>query len=147
MTVLTDKVVAKGTNSLDELIFATRYLVQVNFTFDLSVSTDSFKGTTHFCVRKDQIESFCKNLLNLGQIISTRIDDNDSDGFVEFLKTKEGEINIKGQVGGTHDANYLNFEFQTDFKLTGNFSENFAKLLEYVDDTEYEEKYNSLYRK
>lgn len=46
----------------NQLLLRTRYLVQINFTFDLVVTSEKFVGMAHFCVRKDQLEALVKSL-------------------------------------------------------------------------------------
>jgi hypothetical protein len=129
-----DNIIELKTNTKTErLSFATRYLVQINFTFDLTVLSDGFSGTSHFCVRLDQLEKMCVDLTNMKLTLSgtTILDDNDSDGFVEFEIEPNGRLNISGQVGGRHEDNYLNFKFQTDQTSIDNFVLDFKSLLNY----------------
>ncbi|MDB5200484.1 MAG: hypothetical protein JWO92_2447 [Chitinophagaceae bacterium] len=120
------------TNTKSErLTFATRYLVQLNFTFDLTVLSEGFCGTSHFCIRRDEIESFCSKLTNLHSSLSgsARLDDNDSDAFVEFNIESEGQLHVNGQVGGSHEDHYMVFKFQTDQTCIPNFVQDFKSLL------------------
>lgn len=129
-----DDIIELKTNKKSErLSFATRYLVQINFTFDLTVLSDGFSGTSHFCVRRDQLEKMCVDLTNMKLTLSgtTILDDNDSDGFVEFEIESNGRLNVSGQVGGTHEDNYVNFKFQTDQTCIDNFVLDFKSLLNY----------------
>jgi len=112
-----DDIIELKTNSETErLSFATRYLVQINFTFDLTVLSNGFSGTSHFCVRRDQIEKLCSDLTTMKQAMSgnTTLEDNDSDASVNFQMKPHGQIIVFGQVGGSHEENYLKFSFQTD---------------------------------
>ncbi|AKQ45030.1 hypothetical protein TH63_04320 [Rufibacter radiotolerans] len=127
-----DDIIELQTNSQTEkLSFATRYLVQINFTFDLKVRSGDFSGTSHFCVRRDEIESFCKNLLDLYSSLkgSARIEDNDSDGFVEFSIEPNGNLYVNGQVGGTYEEQCMKFKFKTDQTCIPRFVQDFNKLL------------------
>ena len=129
-----DNIIELKTNTKTErLSFATRYLVQINFTFDLTVLSGGFSGTSHFCVRRDQLEKMCVNLTNMKLTLAgtTILDDNDSDGFVEFEIEPNGRLNVNGQIGGTHEENYLNFKFQTDQTCINNFVLDFKSLLNY----------------
>lgn len=66
--IVVDNIIELETNSETErLSFATRYLVQINFTFDLTVSSNGFSGTSHFCVRREQIEKLCSDLTIMDQ--------------------------------------------------------------------------------
>ncbi len=114
-----------------KLSFATRYLVEVNFTFDLTVNSDSFAGTSNFCVRTEEIEVFCKDLIKMYSLLngSAKLGDNDSDGFVAFNIAENGHLEVRGQVGGSHEDHFMKFEFQTDQTCIPEFVDNFEKLL------------------
>lgn len=112
-----DNIIELKTNKETEgLFFATRYLVQINFTFDLTVFSNGFRGTSHFCVRRDQIEKMCSDLTSMKQSISgnTILEDNDSDASVNIQMQQDGQVLVFGQVGGSHEGNYLKFSFRTD---------------------------------
>ena len=120
------------TNSQTErLTFATRYLVQINFTFDLTVISGKFSGTSHFCVRRDEIEKFCEDLtkMHLSLTGSSRLSDNDSDGFIKFSVNEYGHLQVGGQVGGSHEDHFLKFRFQTDQTCIPKFIDDFEKLI------------------
>ncbi|MES2621661.1 MAG: hypothetical protein V4615_12490, partial [Bacteroidota bacterium] len=88
-------------------------------------------GTSHFCVRHDQIETMCVDLTNMHSKLSgkTRMDDNDSDAFVAFEIEANGRLNVMGQVGGTHEEYYLKFNFHTDQTSIPPFVNDFKSLL------------------
>jgi hypothetical protein len=138
----------KSTDLKDELSFSTRYLVQINFTFDLTVKSDTFLGTAHFCVRKDQIKKLCDDLTKMlsSKYGKTIIDDNDSNAFIEFEINDIGRVFINGQVGGSHEENFMKFKFSTDNIKSGKFVDDFRNLLLYIDDEKYEKEYNKKYR-
>ena len=133
MIEIHDIIELKTNTKSERLSFATRYLVQINFTFDLTVLSEGFSGTSHFCVRRDQLEIMCADLTNMHLTLSgsTILDDNDSDGFVEFEIEPSGQLNVSGQVGGTHEDNYVKFKFQTDQTCIDNSVENFKSLLDF----------------
>jgi hypothetical protein len=94
MKEIDDIIELKTNTDTERLSFATRYLVQINFTFDLTVLSDGFSGTAHFCVRREQLEKMCTDLTNMHLKLSgaTKLDDNDSDGFVEFEIEPNGRL-------------------------------------------------------
>ena len=133
-----DNIIELKTNTKSErLSFATRYLVQINFTFDLTVLADNFGGTSHFCVRKDQIEKLCSDLTEMKDRLSgnTILEDNDSDASISFQIERNGEVFVFGQVGGSHEDNYVKFKFQTDQTCIEQLIEDFHKLLKYEEPT------------
>lgn len=64
---------------------------------------------------------------------TTRLNDNDSDGFVEFTFFKYGYLQVCGQVGGSHEDHFVKFEFQTDQTCIPQFVDDFKKLLRNED--------------
>lgn len=131
MKVIKDIVELKTHDSTKQLSFATRYLVQINFTFDLTVNSEGFAGTSHFCVRIDEIETFCNNLTTMHTSLlgSAKLSDNDSDGFVAFTFSEHGHLQVCGQVGGSHEDHFVKFEFRTDQTCIPQFVDDFKKLL------------------
>ena len=133
-----DNIIELKTNRKTErLSFTTRYLVQINFTFDLTVLADSFCGTSHFCVRREQIEKLCADLTEMKARLSgnTKLEDNDSDASVNFQIENLGQVWVFGQVGGSHEDNYVKFKFQTDQTCIEPLIEDFHKLLKYEEPT------------
>jgi hypothetical protein len=136
MKEIDDIIELKTNTETERLSFATRYLVQINFTFDLTVLSDGFSGTSHFCIRRDQLEQMCSDLTNMHLKLfgKTNLEDNDSDGFVEFEIETNGRLNISGQVGGTHEDHFIKFKFQTDQTCVNQLVQDFNSLLKYQYD-------------
>ena len=122
----------KTNTETERLSFAVRCLVQLNFTFDLTVFSNRFCGTSHFCVRRDQLEKMCADLTQMHATLSgtTHLEDNDSDGFVKFEIESNGLLKVMGQVGGTHENHFVKFKFQTDQTVIPFFVQDFKLLLE-----------------
>ncbi len=121
----------KTNTETERLLFAVRYLVQLNFTFDLTVFSNGFSGTSHFCVRRDQLEKMCADLtqMHLTLFGTTYLEDNDSDGFVKFEIESNGQLKVMGQVGGTHENHFVKFTFQTDQTVIPFFVQDINSLL------------------
>ena len=137
MIEIDDIIELKTNRDTERLSFATRYLVQINFTFDLTVLSNGFSGTSHFCVRCDQIEKMCSDLTTMKQAMSgnTTIEDNDSDASVNFQMKPNGQVIVFGQVGGSHEENYLKFNFQADQTCIEPLLTDFHKLLKNEEPT------------
>lgn len=130
--IVLDNIIELKTNSeIERLSFATRYLVQINFTFDLTVSSNGFSGTSHFCVRREQIEKLCSDLTIMDQTMfgNTILEDNDSDATINFQMKPHGKVIVCGQVGGSHEEHCLKFSFQTDHSSIKPLFTDFYKLL------------------
>jgi hypothetical protein len=133
-----DDIIELKTNSQTErLSFATRYLVQINFTFDLTVLSNGFSGTSHFCVGRDQIEKMCSDLTTMKQAMSgnTTLEDNDSDASINFQMNPLGQVIVYGQIGGSHEDNYLKFRFETDQTCLEPLLTDFHRLLKNEEPT------------
>lgn len=120
------------TNSeTEKLLFKARYLVSGYYTFDLSVKSASFGGTSYFCIQRDEIELFCSQLSKIHATLIgfTKITDYDSDSFVSFHIETNGHLLINGQVGGSHEDHFMKFSFQTDQTCLTKFIEDFKALL------------------
>jgi len=132
-----DEIVELKTNTKTKrLSFATRYLVQINFTFDLTILSDGFGGTSHFCVRRDQLEKLCADLIKMRTDLkgSTKLEDNDSDACIELIIEPNGQLIVCGQVGGTHEDHFVKFKFKTDQTCIPPFVQDFKSLLNYKHD-------------
>jgi hypothetical protein len=131
MTEIDDIIELKTYTKTEKLSFKTRYLVQINFTFDLAVFSNGFCGTSHFCVRRDEIEKLCNDLSKISSSLegTTKLEDNDSDAFVKFLIETNGNLIVSGQVGGTHEDHFVKFKFQTDQTCIDSFVQDFKSLL------------------
>lgn len=120
------------TNSKTEsLCFATRYIVQCSFTFDLTITSGKFSGSSHFCVRREEIEKFCIDLtkMHLSLSGSSALYDNDSDGFVNFTINEYGHLIVNGQIGGSDEKHFVNFQFQTDQTCIPKLTDDFEILI------------------
>ena len=126
----------KTNSDTKQLLFATRYLVQINFTFDLTVKSGDFSGRSYFCVRTDQLRELAEELSKMVDKLEgeTKLEDNDSDASVAFKIESNGHLVVSGQVGGTHDDHYMKFEFQTDQTSIPEFISEINQLLNYKDD-------------
>jgi hypothetical protein len=138
MLKLDEYIQLKSKDTFDKLSFRTLYLVQVNFTFSMTFQNDNFSGIASFCVRKDQIVKFCSEF---NEMKDAQLFDNDSDAFIEVVRDYKGLL-VRGQIGGTHEDVYMQYNFLTEPVSMNNFSIQLENLLDYVDDEEYEGQYN-----
>lgn len=127
-----DNVITLKTNTeTEKLSFYSSYLVGIHFTFVLTVRSDTFSGSSSFCVQRQQLDSLCRDLLAMYSSLDgkTRLDDNDSDAFVEFEIESAGWLFVRGQVGGSHEDHMLKFYFKTDQTSLPRFVADFKLLL------------------
>lgn len=97
----------------------------------MTVLSEGFGGTSHFCVRRDEIEIFCSKLSHMYSTRKglARLSDNDSDGFIEVDIESGGRVFLNGQVGGSHDDHFVRFSFRTDQTCIPKFIMDFNNLL------------------
>lgn len=126
-----DIIELKTNSETERLSFATRYLVQINFTFDLTVLSNGFGGTSHFCVRRDQLEKMCADLTKMHSTLfgKTVLEDNDSNAFIELEIESTGKVIVTGQVGGTHEDHFVKFKFHSDQTSLDSLIEDFNSLI------------------
>jgi hypothetical protein len=113
------------------LLFKSKYLVQINFTFDIFVSSEGFCGNSHFCVRRDQIEQLIDQLDDLYSKLSGSaiLEDNDSNSFIGFSIELNGSLKIQGQLGGSYEDHFIKFKFSTDQTCLPTLIQDFRLLL------------------
>ena len=94
----------------------TRHLVQGYFTFVLQVCSGAFQGKSSFCVSQTQLQEFSGYIAKMNQNLSGKavLNDNDSDAFIILESINNGQIIVSGQVGGTHEDQFMKFRFETD---------------------------------
>jgi hypothetical protein len=82
-------------------------------------------------VRREEIEKLCNELGTMYSSLqgSTRLTDNDSDGFIEIKINNSGHVTLSGQVGGTHEEHFVRFSFVTDQTSLPKFIQDFRDLL------------------
>jgi len=66
---------------------------------------------------------------------NTTLEDNDSDASINFQMKPYGQVIIYGQVGGSHEENYLKFSFQIDQTCIDPLLTDFYRLLKTEEPT------------
>jgi len=84
--------------------------------FSVFVKSGKFSGETNFCISacllKEGIDALQKIYQSLNG--SYVLNDYDSDDFISFEMQKHGQLLIRGQIGGSHNPQFLNFEMSED---------------------------------
>jgi hypothetical protein len=111
-----DIVAALETNGATKVLaLAALYLLGINITFRLTASNGAFSGAAPSCVRTDQLSSFVSEVeaLPIAPALA-RLDDNDSDGYIELWRVDElGHVGVRAQVGLSSEDHSV-VSFQTD---------------------------------
>jgi len=91
-----------------------------NLTFAIFIKSYDFSGMHNFCVRKDYLQEKIKELRDMDKSHTgaCRICDGDSDSFIN-IEFERHNLRVNGQIGGTHNDNYMFFSFTADRTLLG----------------------------
>lgn len=119
-----DEIITLDTNSNNErMIFNAKYLVEDYFTILVSVISNDFAGKSDFCFKRMDIASFSEELASMHNTLvgNALIRDSDSDGFIEISIEITGKLKVSGQIGGSHQEQYMRFNFFTDQTALPNF--------------------------
>lgn len=102
------------------------YLVGGYITYEVSISTCGFTGTSNFCIEENKLNE-CINIIDAmietlsGEVI---IDDSESDAYLKFFFENKTSLFVVGQVGGSYEDNVLKFKLMADqtalYGLKGN---------------------------
>lgn len=100
-------------NSFD---FEHLYTVQDYSTFSIKVQSNEFSGISNFCLSKENIKIAVKKLCEMYEKLNgvSEFNDSDSDDFIKFEMEKLGQLSISGQLGGSHNEQYLIFKMISD---------------------------------
>jgi len=103
------------------ITFEYQYMVDEYIVFNKTIVSGEFSGSSTFCLSKDSLKEAILSLDEMNSRLSGtyQINDYDSNDFVLFEFLKHGHVKISGQVGGTHNRQYLVYEFSTDQTLLG----------------------------
>ena len=101
---------------MENIVFEHQYTVEGYITFTVKVMSGDFSGTSNFCIAEillnDAILALTEMYDNLEG--TCQIKDYDSDDFILFELLRHGHIKISGQVGGSHNDQFLKYQFTTD---------------------------------
>jgi len=101
---------------MGSLIFEYEYAIGDYITFTKKVISGMFAGTYGFCLSCDSLKEAVLALSEMYKELkgAYQINDYDSDDYVLFEFAKQGHLKISGQVGGSHNQQYLVYQFMSD---------------------------------
>lgn len=100
----------------ETLIVEHLYTVDEYATYEIFVKSSGFSGLSNFCIPLESL----KNVNTQIKIMivefkgNIEIKDSDSDAYIIFDFIDNGHIVIRGQIGGTHEEQYMCFKFIAD---------------------------------
>lgn len=101
---------------MNSISFQHLYSAIGYITVKVEVYSGVFSGSSTFCMSNAVLKSMALQLQQLYETLSGtyQVDDYDSDDFVRFECLKHGHVQITGQVGGSYNNQFLNYQFETD---------------------------------
>jgi len=101
------------------LILKHLYTVDGYITFNMKVKSGEYAGASNFCIQRETMISVLSELIKIHDILQGTCDlrDNDSDAYVKIEMEQYGHIRLSGQIGGSHEDNFLKFQFKADQTL------------------------------
>jgi hypothetical protein len=114
----------------NEIIFEYLYTVDNYVTFNLKIKSGDFAGSSNFCISKEKIVSIVETLSNMNKDLtgSCELRDYDSDAYIKIEMLKLGHLCIYGQIGGSHQDQFLKFKLTSDQTILNNFIYVFKKI-------------------
>jgi len=91
------------------------YHSEMYVTSCISVKSYGFSGAHNFSMMKSTIESNIEELTVMNESLAgvCRLLDTDSDSYIK-LEFKGDDLSIAGQIGGSYNENFMQFEFIAD---------------------------------
>ena len=105
-----------------ELIIQYLYKVEDYFTFNIKIKSGEFSGSSNFCISKEKVISTIETLTEMYNTFagSCAIKDYDSDSHICLEMGKFGQINLYGQIGGSHEDHNMRFKYILDQTILPN---------------------------
>jgi len=101
---------------VESMTFEYKYSVEGYITFTIKVNSGEFSGASSFCISGNSLKNTILSLRGMYNSLEGeyQMNDYDSDDFVLFEFLNLGHIRITGQVGGSHNQQYLRYQFNAD---------------------------------
>ncbi|MCF7799944.1 hypothetical protein K9L05_01175 [Candidatus Babeliales bacterium] len=107
------------------------YNVENYLTFNVKIKSGKFSGESNFCISEENISLFIKKLSEMHNrlIGNCELRDYDSDSYINFEMIKLGHMLVYGQIGGSHEEQFMRFKFETDQSILLNLINIFKKAI------------------
>jgi len=96
------------------------YHNEMYVTFGIHVKSYGFSGSHSFSIMKSTIKHNIEELTVMNESLSgvCKLLDTDSDSHIK-LEFKDDDLSIAGQIGGSYNENFMQFEFVADQTVIG----------------------------
>ncbi len=107
------------------------YSIDDYINIKIFIKSNGFSGWNQFCLSKFKIEELLEHLLDFNNLNagSYKINDFDSDSFINISATSKGRLAFDGQMGGSHNDHYMKFKFNTDQSIINQFIYSLKKII------------------
>ncbi len=107
------------------------YTIKENITFSVYIKSFRYSGEYSFCVHYKKITEiiFTLELMNRKLEGEVTLKDTGSDAFVMLSFDPKG-LFVSGQIGGSHEDNYMVFRFKADQVIIGALINKLSESLE-----------------
>jgi len=114
-----------------EHVSTTEDELDEDLVFDIKVKSGEFSGRCNFWILKEEITIVIKALSDMYELLSgsCRVEDCESDAYFVIETNRLGHICIFGQIGGSHQNQYLKFLYRTDQAALPEIISSFRKPL------------------
>lgn len=121
--------------SLDnkQLFIKCSYKTNNYLTFWIKVRSGEFSGASEFCISKEKLKEIIEILTKMHNKLkgNCEIKDYDSDAYIIIgILDNLGHVDIYGQIGGSHQDQYMKFKYIADQTILGNLIQIFKNSLE-----------------
>lgn len=99
-----------------ELILEHLYTTEGYSTINIKVKSGQFAGSSNFCMSSIEVLSTVNSLSKMYEKLNgiCKIEDYDSDAFINIEVNQYGHVYVSGQIGGSHEKHFMKFKFDTD---------------------------------
>lgn len=108
------------------------YYIGGYITYEVSSSTCGFSGNCNFCIEENELKEYIKTIDLLIKTLDGELEirDSESDAFLKFAFEDVKNFYVIGQMGGSHEDNFMRFKFKADQTLLYGLKKN---LLDYLE--------------
>lgn len=93
-----------------------QYTVDCYSTYSVHIRSNNFSGSENFCISGDTIHHLIRSLAVLEEKLAGQLTlcDCESDSFISLEFVSHNILSLYGQIGGSHEDNYLHFKTHVD---------------------------------
>ncbi len=131
MSIADDGVIFNSDDKGKRLIIFLGYCVENYLTFGIKIKSGAFEGESSFCISKETLAPIIDRLLGMhNNLVGVcKIEDYDSDAYINIEMGKFGHLFVSDQIGGSHQGHYMRFKYTADQTVLLNLIKVFKSAL------------------